>query len=61
MDKSLIEIKLPSYTVFLTQDEIQSLLRQDKVIWNESIKRGKYILRSRKQRNREQQKYDSIR
>jgi hypothetical protein len=49
----LIEIKLPKCTVFLTQNEIQALLRNDVDIWKESLKRGKYILRNRKQKQRE--------
>jgi hypothetical protein len=57
MDRDkLIEVKLPKYTVFLTSNEIQSLLRQDVTIWQESIRRGKYILRARKQRGREYEK-----
>ncbi len=52
----LIEIKLPKCTLFLTKGEIQQLLRHDLDIWQESLKRGKYILRSRKQRQRESNK-----
>jgi hypothetical protein len=49
----LVEIKLPKCTVFLTPNEIQALLRYDIDIWQESLKRGKYILRHRKQKQRE--------
>jgi hypothetical protein len=49
---SLIEIKLPKCTVFLTPNEIQQLLKHDVDIWKESLKRGKGVLRSRKQKAR---------
>lgn len=52
----LIEVRLPGHTVFLKASEIHCLLRQDAGIWQEGIKRGKYILRARKQRQREQAK-----
>ncbi len=52
----LIEVKLPKLTVFLTTGEIQALLRQDTALWAESVRRGKYILRARKQRRREEDK-----
>jgi hypothetical protein len=57
--ENLIEIKLPGYTVFLSRSEIQALLRQNPAIWKESIERGKYILRSRKQREREARKEEN--
>ncbi|OKL35378.1 hypothetical protein [Domibacillus mangrovi] len=56
MEKGFIEIKLLGHTVFLTADEVQQLLKKDKAIWSEAIKRGKYILRSRKQRESGKQK-----
>ncbi|PWA12088.1 hypothetical protein DCC39_07510 [Pueribacillus theae] len=61
MREKLIEIKLQGYTVFLTHDEIQQLLKKDAAIWKEAIKRGKYILRSRKQRTRENEKFSGER
>jgi hypothetical protein len=53
MVEPLIEIKLSGYTIFLTHKEMATLLSKNKPIWKESIKRGKYILRCRKQRERE--------
>ncbi|RDY67297.1 hypothetical protein DXT76_19580 [Halobacillus trueperi] len=55
--ENLIEIKLPGHTVFLTHDEMKVLLRSNPNVWKESIKRGKYILRSRKQKEREIKKF----
>ncbi|MCP3031944.1 hypothetical protein LF817_11365 [Halobacillus sp. A1] len=55
--ENLIEVKLPGHTVFLTQDEMKLLLRSNPDVWQESIKRGKYILRSRKQKEREKTKF----
>ena len=51
-----IEVKLPGCTAFLTNNEIQTLLRSDMRLYKESLKRGKYILRSRKQKQREANK-----
>ena len=52
-----IEVKLPKSTVFLTNDEIQYMLRENPGLYKESLKRGKYILRSRQQKQREAKKY----
>lgn len=54
MSELYVEIKLPKCTVFLTPQEINGLLRNDPILWKESLRRGKYILRSRKQQQREQ-------
>ncbi|WP_164214457.1 hypothetical protein [Virgibacillus sp. YIM 98842] len=51
-----IEVKLPKSTVFLTNDEIQCMLRENPGLYKESLKRGKYILRSRQQKQREAKK-----
>lgn len=56
MNARYIEIKLAKCTLFLTQEEIQKLLKNEPAIWGEALKRGKYILRSRKQKEREQAK-----
>lgn len=50
MAEEFIEIKLPGCTVFLTPQEIKGLLRSDPILWKESMRRGKYILRNRKQK-----------
>ncbi|GGB42475.1 hypothetical protein GCM10011409_20060 [Lentibacillus populi] len=54
-----IEVKLSKCTAFLTHDEIQSMLREHPVIYKESLKRGKYIMRSMKQKQREVKKYEN--
>ena len=56
MKDRYIEINLTKCTLFLTQAEMQKLLNNEPAIWSEALKRGKYILRSRKQREREQAK-----
>lgn len=53
MKEKLIEVDLPGYKIFLTKSEIQTLLKSDPDIWKESLKRGKYIMRSRMQQERE--------
>jgi len=55
-NEKLIEAKLPKCTVFLTQSEMMQLLKHDPEIWKNALQRGKYILRSRKQRMREEEK-----
>lgn len=57
MYNRFIEIKLPKATAFLTQEEIHKLLMSYPVIYKESLKRGKYIMRNRQQKVREEQKY----
>ncbi len=46
----LIEVKLPKCTLFLTEQELLSLLARDRVLWETAIRRGKVILRARKQK-----------
>lgn len=53
MKEKLIEVDLSGYTIFLTKSEIQTLLKSDPDIWKESLKRGKHIMRSRMQKQRE--------
>lgn len=50
---NLIEVKLNGATAFFTNSELVSLLRFDKEIYARALKRGKGILRARKQRQRE--------
>lgn len=48
-----IEIKLTKCTLFLTEQELGHLLSHDVDLWREAIRRGKAILRARKERMRE--------
>ncbi len=48
-----IEIKLTKHTLFLTEHELVQLLSRDVDLWREGIRRGKAILRARKERARE--------
>ncbi|WP_338819592.1 hypothetical protein MTCOM_10930 [Moorella thermoacetica] len=48
-----IEIKLTKHTLFLTEQELGHLLSRDVDLWREAIRRGKAILRARKERARE--------
>lgn len=50
--KQLIEIKMPKCTLFFTQQELQQLLARDRDLWVRAIKRGKHILRARKEKAR---------
>jgi len=43
-----VEIKLTKYTLFLTEQELHSLLSTNPALWQEAIRRGKAILRARK-------------
>ncbi len=54
--ENLIEVKMPKCTLFLTNGEMQQLLKHDPDIWKNSLQRGKSILRSRKQKAREYEK-----
>lgn len=54
----LIEVKLTGCTVFLYPDEIQTLLQRDTDLFKEGLKRGKGILRHRKQKQRETLKFE---
>lgn len=47
-----IELKLTKCRLFLTEAELISLLAKDQKLWKEGIKRGKHILRWRKEQTR---------
>lgn len=49
----LIEVKMPKCTLFFTQQELQHLLSRDPELWAIAIRRGKHILRERKEKARE--------
>lgn len=51
-----IEIHLTKCTVFLTEAELQKLLQSNPSLYKESLVRGKYINRYRKQKLREEKK-----
>lgn len=51
------EINLSKCMVFLTEEEINKLLKSNPVLFKEGLKRGKYILRNRKQKQREHKKF----
>lgn len=57
MNERLVEVKLPRCVVFLYPSEIQTLLRQDIDLYKQGLKRGKYIQRSRTQKQREHKKF----
>jgi hypothetical protein len=48
----LIEIRLTRCRLFLTEPELISLLARDRMLWETAIKRGKAILRARRERRR---------
>nr|WP_263326077.1 hypothetical protein [Neobacillus sp. Marseille-Q6967] len=56
--EKLIEVKLHGATAFFTNSELLLLLRFDKEIYGRALKRGKGILRARKQRKREFEKME---
>lgn len=47
-----IEIKMAKHTLFITEQELVHLLSRDMDLWREAIRRGKAILRARKERMR---------
>jgi hypothetical protein len=49
----MIEIRLPKCRVFLTEQEIESLLKHDPELWEAALKRGKVITRARQRRERQ--------
>lgn len=50
----MIEVRLPKCRVFLTEQEIESLLKHDPELWEAALKRGKAITRARQRRERQQ-------
>lgn len=48
----LIEIKLPKCTLFMSEAELISLLATNPELWKMAVKRGKAILRARRERRR---------
>jgi len=49
----LIEVKMPKHTLFFTPQELQYLLSLNPELWAIAIRRGKHILRARKEKARE--------
>lgn len=60
MTKQLIEIKMPKCTLFFTQQELQQLLARDPALWTKALRRGKHILRQRKEAARRPKGGDSM-
>ena len=56
-----LEIRLPKCTVFLRPAEINRLLMQDPVLFQQAIQRGKGILRARQARERQSKKQGGLR
>lgn len=52
-----IEIPLTKCKIFLTEKELVGLLQKDLELYRESLKRGKAVLRSMKQQQREEELY----
>ena len=50
----MIEIRLPKHRLFLTEEEVQGLLKHDPDLWEAALKRGKAITRARQRRERQQ-------
>jgi hypothetical protein len=50
----VIEIRLPRCRIFLTEREIENLLKHDPELWEAALKRGKAITRARQRRERQQ-------
>ena len=48
----MIELKLTKCTLFLTEQEINSLLAQNPALWEIAIQRGKAILRHEQAKQR---------
>ncbi|MCL6448263.1 MAG: hypothetical protein K6U04_08950 [Armatimonadetes bacterium] len=50
MAEQFITIKLTKCLLFLTEDEVLSLLRANPLIWERALRRGKFIRRAAKAR-----------
>jgi hypothetical protein len=48
----MIEVRLPKCRLFLTEEEVQRLLKHDPALWEAALKRGKMITRARRRRER---------
>jgi hypothetical protein len=55
----MIEIRLTKCRVFLTEQEIERLLKHEPELWQTALKRGKAITRARqrRERQRKEEKY----
>ena len=49
----MIEIRLTKCRVFLTEQEIERLLKHEPELWQTALKRGKAITRARQRRERQ--------
>jgi hypothetical protein len=56
----LIEISLTKCKLFLSEEEVLSLLKKDLEIYKEGLMRGKAIMRSKKQKERERKIIDNL-
>lgn len=54
----MIEVKLTNCKLYLTEQEIESLMARDPPLWQIALKRGKSIQRHETQRKREAAKYE---
>lgn len=55
--EKLVEVKLHGATAFFTNSELLTVMKFDEEIYTRALKRGKGILRARKQKQREKVKY----
>ncbi len=58
--RDYITIELPKCLIVLTRGEIMTLLKNDPVIWERALKRGKGVQRARKKRDPKLKKILSI-
>lgn len=49
----MIEIRLPKCRLFLTEEEVEHLLKHDPELWAVALKRGKAIMRARQRSERQ--------
>ena len=49
----MIEIRLRKCRVFLTEEEVEHLLKHDPELWEAALKRGKAIVRARQRSERQ--------
>lgn len=54
----MIEVKMPRYSLFFTEEEILSLLAKEQELWAKAIGRGKALLRNETARKREDRDFN---
>ncbi|HBQ26318.1 MAG TPA: hypothetical protein DD791_07990 [Syntrophomonas sp.] len=57
----MLEIKASRCTLYLTEQELQSLLSRDPNLWREALRRGKAFSRATQTRERVQKKVEKER